>query len=58
VICDLHKNPPVDTIARKDPPKSLLNNPPMAAIAREDQSEEGVAVSIGTVAAAPNTTLI
>ncbi len=52
----MRKNPPIDTIAWKDPPESLLNNPPMAVMAQEDQSEEGLAVSVATVAAAPNTT--
>jgi hypothetical protein len=54
---DLCKNPPIDTIARKDPPEGLLNNPSMDVMALEDQSEEGVAVSVAAVAAAPNTTV-
>ena len=54
----LHKNPPIDTIARKDPPKGLLNvtrnNPPMDVMAREDLPEEGAAVSVAAVAKIPD----
>ena len=57
---DLRKSPPIDTIARKDPPEGILsvtrNNPPMDVMAREDLPEEGAAVSVAAVAAAPNTT--
>ena len=54
----LRKNPPIDTITRKDPPKGLLsvtrNNPQTDVMAREDLPEEGAAVSVAAVAACSN----
>ena len=58
---DLRKNPPINTIARKDPPEGLFSfarkNPPTEDVmAREDLPEEGAAVSVAIVAADTNTT--